>query len=109
MTLQEIERLDTEYLIPSQVADVLGCAQFSINVQARDDPAAFGFPVIKIGSRVRIPKAAFVRFMKGELPLTSAGCADCFDRRLLRQVDAGNRFCKSCGRRLPLRNEVDKQ
>lgn len=101
MTVQEVEKLNTDTLTPEQVASVLGCNQYSINLQARDDPSSFGFPVIRIGTRVRIPKAAFVRFMRGELPLTCAGCADCFDANLRKQIADGNRFCRSCGRRLP--------
>lgn len=100
MTLQDIEKMDVDILLPSQVAAVLGCGQYSINVQARDNPASFGFPVIKIGSRVRIPREGFIRFMKGELPITSQGCSKCIGDSMYDQIEAGGCFCKSCGRRL---------
>ena len=47
------------------MSDYLGCHHYSINVAARDCPDALGFPVIKMGSRVRIPKEGFVRFCRG--------------------------------------------
>ena len=100
MTLEDIEKIETEYLIPAQVAAVLGCDPYAINVQARDNPAALGFPMVKLGSRVKIPKVAFLRFMRGELPVTSAGCAECVSDSLYRQVRDGHLYCKSCGRRL---------
>ncbi len=99
MTLREIEQLDTEVLLPAQVAEVLGCFQYSITTQARENAAALGFPVIITGTRVRIPKEAFVRFMKGELPVTSSGCAECIGKPMFEQIHAGARYCRCCGRR----------
>ena len=101
MTLRDIEQMDSEFLIPEQVAAVLGCNAYAINVQVRDNPAALGFPTIKLGSRVKIPRLAFIRFMKGELPVGRYGCKDCDGDDLYRQVKAGERFCSSCGRMLP--------
>lgn len=96
--------MDTEYLIPEQIAPILGCAQYSINVQARDDPYSFGFPVIKIGTRVRIPRIAFLRFMRGEVAAVNRGCVMCEGNALLEQKLEGHRCCVSCGRRLPTEN-----
>ncbi len=101
MTLQEIEKMDVEYLIPEQVGEILGCNAYSINVQVRDNPAELGFPTVKIGSRVKIPRLAFIRFMKGELPITGRGCRECNSDLLYEQVKQGNQYCKCCGRRLP--------
>ena len=64
-TLQEIERLPTEMLIPADVAGYLGCDPHSINVVAKQAPGLLGFPIIVMGSRVRIPKEGFVRFCRG--------------------------------------------
>lgn len=69
MTLDEIKALDREYLIPREVAGVLGCDQFKINVAAREHPERLGFNVAVIGSRVKIPRRAFIRWMEG-------GCED---------------------------------
>ncbi len=68
MTFDEIERSDKECLIPTDIAPILGCSAYHINIQARDDREkgknSFPFPVILIGSRVKIPRRAFVEVMK---------------------------------------------
>ncbi len=100
MTVKDIEQLNADVLTPMQVADVLGCNAYSINLQARDNAAALGFPAIKIGSRVRIPKDAFIRFMRGDLPVGGSGCAECLDAAAYKQIKNGHKYCCSCGRRL---------
>lgn len=68
MTFEEIERSDREILIPKDIAPILGCSAYNINLQAREDREkginSFPFPVIMIGSRVKIPRRAFVEVMK---------------------------------------------
>ena len=64
-TLQEIEACEKTMLVPADVAGYLRCDAYSINIAARDNPEALGFPVIKMGSRVKIPKEGFVRFCRG--------------------------------------------
>ena len=71
MTLQDIENMDRQMLTPVIVAKYLGCDDQTIRLQARLRPDLLGFPVICMGNRVKIPKAAFVAFCKGELGL---GC-----------------------------------
>jgi len=51
-----------EMLSPADVAPVLGCNPYSINVMAKADPARLGFPVCVIGNRVKIPRRAFLRW-----------------------------------------------
>jgi len=51
-----------EMLSPADVAPVLGCNPYAINVAARANPAALGFPVCRIGNRVKIPRRAFLRW-----------------------------------------------
>ena len=65
MTLHELEQLETEVLTPSQVAPILGCQPYSINVAVKDGKNPFPFPVIRMGTRVRIPKTPFIKAMKG--------------------------------------------
>ena len=65
MTLQEIQLSDKAMLIPADVCEVLGCKAFSINVQAQEDPAKLGFPVSVIGTRVKIPRVAFLKWLQG--------------------------------------------
>ena len=67
LTLDEIEALPTEVLTPAQAASVLHLDQDTIRGQARDCPELLGFPVIIAGNRVKIPKAAFLNFMRGEV------------------------------------------
>jgi hypothetical protein len=70
MTIEEIQSSTKEMLTPSDIAEILGCAPYTINVQVKQDIAdgvnSFGFPISKIGCRVRIPRRAFLRFMLGD-------------------------------------------
>lgn len=66
MTLAELEALPTEVLTCQQIAPILGANPATIHGQATERPELLGFPVIVAGRRVRIPKAAFLRFMRGE-------------------------------------------
>ncbi len=60
MTLDEIRSLDRDFLIPSEVASVLGTTGYAITVQVREDKQnginSFPFPTIRIGNRVKIPR-----------------------------------------------------
>ena len=66
-TLQEVEACTEEFLTPKDVGKVLGCSDQAIRVQANRCPERLGFPVSVIGTRVKIPKEAFLRFMRGDL------------------------------------------
>lgn len=69
-TLQDIEAVDREFLLISEIAPILGANPQTIRCQAQQRPEMLGFPVIVIGSRVKIPKRPFIQFMtqlqKGE-------------------------------------------
>ena len=64
-TLEEIEACPKAMLTPTDVAGYLGCEAYSINRAAKDAPGLMGFPIIVMGTRVRIPKEGFVRFCRG--------------------------------------------
>lgn len=66
VTLSDIEKIPREYIIPREAAAVLGCTPYYINIAAEKCPEKLGFPVFKSGNRVKIPKAAFIKFMRGE-------------------------------------------
>ena len=66
MTLEDIKAIDREYLIPSEVAPILGADPQDIRESAKQCPERLGFPVSVIKTRVKIPKAGFVKFMTGE-------------------------------------------
>lgn len=65
MTLDDIERMDTDVLLCKHVASVLHASPATIHAQAVLDRDALGFPVIVAKSRVFIPKEPFLRFMRG--------------------------------------------
>ncbi len=65
--LDRIEDLDKEMLVPTDICKYLGCCAYSINVATRDGKNPFPFPIIRMGTRVRIPKVPFIKTMRGEL------------------------------------------
>ena len=60
--LARIAASGKEMLTPADVAPVLGCHPYAINVAVREDPARLGFPVCRVGNRVKIPRRAFLRW-----------------------------------------------
>ncbi len=74
--LERIEALPKDMLVPADVAKILGCTPYLINVATRDGKNPFPFPVIRINSRVRIPKIPFLKAMRGELPTMERSVKD---------------------------------
>lgn len=70
MTFEEIKKSDKEMLIPADICDILGCDKYNINVQVKEDKQngtnSFPFPTILLGSRVKIPRRAFIKALEGE-------------------------------------------
>lgn len=66
MTLDEMRACPREYLIPREVAPLLGCDPYAINVAAKRCPERLGFNVCVIGTRVKIPRLGFIKWMEGE-------------------------------------------
>lgn len=66
MTLNDLRDIDREYLIPREIAPILGCDPQDIRVAAKQAPERLGFNVAVIGTRVRIPRLAFIRWMEGQ-------------------------------------------
>lgn len=65
MTISEIRECKKNMLTPADVCEILGCHPYSINKQAKKDPCLLGFPVIVVGTRVKIPREAFLKFWEG--------------------------------------------
>lgn len=65
--LDRIAALDKEMLVPTDVCKYLGCSAYTINIATEDGKNPFPFPIIRMGTRVRIPKVPFVKAMRGEL------------------------------------------
>lgn len=66
MTMDDLKRVDREWLLAREVAPVLGTDPHSIRVAARLAPERLGFPVCLVGSRVRIPKKPFIQYWEGK-------------------------------------------
>lgn len=64
--LDRIEALPKDILVPTDICKCLGCSAYSINVATENGNNPFPFPVIRMGRRVRIPKAPFIKAMRGE-------------------------------------------
>lgn len=64
-TLSEVERSKKSMLTANDIAPILGSDPQLIRMQARERPELLGFPVICIGSRVKIPVEGFLSFMRG--------------------------------------------
>lgn len=63
MTLDEMRASDKTMLVPSDVAEVLGVKPHSINCQAKDGIDKLGFNVALVGTRVLIPRKAFLKWL----------------------------------------------
>lgn len=63
MTLEDLERVPGEILTCAQVAPILKANPGTIHQQAVEAQHFLGFPVVVVGSRVKIPKRPFIDFM----------------------------------------------
>jgi len=66
LSLQEVKAMSCDTITPAVAAKVLRCDPNYIRVAARQAPELLGFPISRIGNRVKIPREAFIRFMEGE-------------------------------------------
>lgn len=64
LTLADIEAMPQECLTPAQVAPFFGTNPQAIREQARRAPELLGFPVVCLGTRVKIPKVGFIDYIK---------------------------------------------
>ena len=63
--LARIEALPKDMLVPTDICKYLCCSAYSINIATRDGKNPFPFPVIRMGTRVKIPKIPFIKAMRG--------------------------------------------
>jgi hypothetical protein len=66
MTIDEIRNSTKEVLTPAEVAEVLGCDPQDVRVAAKQRPDLLGFNVTVIGTRVKVPRLAFIRWLEGQ-------------------------------------------
>lgn len=65
MTIQDLKNMNKEILTPGDIAQILGCDPNIIRLQAKQDIRQLGFPASKIGSRIKIPRKAFIKWFEG--------------------------------------------
>lgn len=67
---------EKHFMTPAEVAGVLGCDTYKISVMAMTEEGRkdLGFPVIRLGTRTKIPRIPFLRYMgwEGEIKGASA-------------------------------------
>lgn len=63
MTVAELIKSEKVLLNPTDICDILGSDPQSIRDQAHSEPALLGFPVIVVGSRTKIPRIPFLKFI----------------------------------------------
>ena len=73
MGLADIESMTKDTINCTTAASVLGCNPQLLRIQARECPQALGFPVIVVGKRVKIPRRAFIAYMRGDAAKAAAG------------------------------------
>lgn len=66
MTLEQIKESNKDILTCADVSEVLQCNPYTLHIQAQQRPEMLGFPVICMGSRVKIPRVPFLKFMEGD-------------------------------------------
>ncbi|MGN0776724.1 MAG: hypothetical protein ACI4MM_08635 [Candidatus Ventricola sp.] len=63
--LEALKTLDKLMITPAEAAPVIGCDPHYIRLMARSDPEKLGFPVTVVGTRTKIPRIPFIRFVEG--------------------------------------------
>lgn len=61
MTLEQIKNSDKVFLLPQDIAEVMGSNAQSIRLSAR--LGVLGFPVTFSGNRTKIPRIPFLRYL----------------------------------------------
>ena len=77
----KIKAMDKLFLNVEEIAPVLECNPHDIRKQARERPELLGFPVTIYGSRTKIPRLPFIKFVE-ELPC----CCPSFKREVLEKI-----------------------
>ena len=62
-TLDELQASDKLFFSPTDISGVLGSDPQTIRVTARQRPELLGFEFTFVGSRMKIPKIPFLRFL----------------------------------------------
>ena len=63
MNIEDIRSSTAPMLRPVDVAPIIGCDPQWVRDTAKSNPEALGFPAIVVGTRVKIPRIPFLRFL----------------------------------------------
>lgn len=63
--LEQIKAMDKTMITPALAAQVIGCDPHFIRVAARTRPELLGFPAVVVGTRTKIPRLPFIRYVEG--------------------------------------------
>lgn len=76
--MEQLARQDSTFLVPDDVAEVLGCDRSNISVMAatQEGRDALGFRVVRVGSHTKIPRIPFLRYMGWEGPINGSGAEE---------------------------------
>lgn len=66
MTLEEIKSSNKIFLIPSDIAPIIGSDPHTIRCTAKQRPDLLGFEFTFSGSHMKIPRIPFLRFLGEE-------------------------------------------
>lgn len=74
LSLSEIAQMESKTLTPEDVAAALNCTPHAVRLMASTPEGrnGLGFPVIRIGSHTKIPRAPFLRYMGWEGKINGA-------------------------------------
>ena len=63
MTLDEIRKSDKVFLIPTDIAEILGCNPHAIRIEAKNGTLPFDY--VRLGSRTKILREGFLSWIDG--------------------------------------------
>ncbi len=63
MTIAEMTKSEKVFLTSKDIAPLLHCDPYDINMQAHEDQSKLGFQTIVIGRAVKIPRIPFLKFI----------------------------------------------
>lgn len=67
MTIKEMRASDKAFLTCADIAPAIGSDPHALRIEARKPDSRLPFPVLLIGTRVKIPREGFLRWYSGEV------------------------------------------
>lgn len=63
MTIEELKEKRPLFVTADEVSEILGVNPANLRSQAQSDQKKLGFPVMVVGTRVKIPVKPFLKFL----------------------------------------------